>query len=64
MKGIPSHEVMQSKRKGYGRSRAIRTLWAARCNFAEIQAALGVDASEVSRTLRRPVSHLFVNRSK
>lgn len=63
MKGIPSREATQCLKKGRGRSRVIRELWAARCSFAEIQQALGVDASEISRTLRRPVVSRHVNRS-
>lgn len=55
MIGIPRRETVKAGRKGRGRARLIRLYWAERCSFAEIAAALRVDTTEVTRTLRRPV---------
>ena len=52
---LPPPAQVASRRKGYGRARIIRILFAARFNFHEIEYVTGASREEIRRTLHRPV---------
>ena len=52
---LPSPAFVRAHPFGIGRARAIRALYASRCNLHEIEVATGASREEIRRTLHRPV---------